>query len=159
MQYFCTSVCVSKVDWRHPKTRKEVSSMLLSNYFFCPVSLCTREFLCIFKSEFSVFPQPCGAPAIKLHCPSKLNAFRTHLPGAGPLGWQACVGLRTLIPVGESLQYNYFPVCGSPGAYRIDYIMSQLLLLVSLWFLFDVCRCGRSFLVGSSLFHWWFFCR
>ena len=55
------------------------------------------------------------------------------------------VGLRTLIPGGEALQYNYFLICGSPGAYRIDYIMSQPLLLVSLWSLFYVCRCGRSF--------------
>ena len=42
------------------------------------------------------------------------------------------MGLRTLIPVGEPLQYNYFPVCESPpppaGNMGFDYIVKASLL-------------------------------
>lgn len=32
-----------------------------------------------------------------------------------PWAGEPDVGLRTLTPVGEPLQYNYCPVCGSPN--------------------------------------------
>ena len=61
-------------------------------------------------------------------------------------------GLRTLTPVGEPLQYNYFPVCGSPtGSMGFDYITKAPLLLSHCVFFF-VFGCRVSFLVGSSLF-------
>lgn len=58
----------------------------------------------------------------------------------------------SLIPVGESLQYNYSPVCRSPtwGGMGFDYIMSFPLLPFSLWFFLCVFSCRRSFPIGSS---------
>ena len=35
------------------------------------------------------------------------------------------MGLRTLTLVGKPLQYNYFPVCGSPTQWVWDLIMSK----------------------------------
>ena len=42
-------------------------------------------------------------------------------PVLDPWAEEHDVRIRTLTPVGEPLQYNYFPVCGSPtpGGYGI----------------------------------------
>ena len=49
------------------------------------------------------------------------------------------VGLRTLTPVEEPLQYNYSPVCGLPTPGGWDLIISPVYptrpTLISLWFL------------------------
>ena len=42
-----------------------------------------------------------------------------------PQARQPDVGLRTLSPVGEPLQYNYFPVCGSPTQWVWDLSILQ----------------------------------
>ena len=55
------------------------------------------------------------------------------------------LGFITLTPIEESLQYNYFPLCG------FDYIVSPPLLPISLWFFLSIFIWRRSFLVGSSL--------
>ena len=68
-----------------------------------------------------------------------------HTPGLGSLTW----GLRALTPVGQPLQYNYSPICGSPTQQVWDLITSQ------------VCPSSPScrgsifmFLVVEDLF-WW----
>ena len=64
------------------------------------------------------------------------------------------VGLRTLIPVGQLLKYNYSTVCGSPLGRCGDLIISQVhpsyCLIVISFLSLDV---EYLFLVGSSLFH------
>ena len=47
------------------------------------------------------------------------RVFQVLEPQAG----EPNVGLGTLTPVGESLQYNYSPVCGSPTAGVWDLIL------------------------------------
>ena len=59
------------------------------------------------------------------------------------------MGLRTLIPVGEPLRYNYFPVCGSPTQRVWDLIISWKCPSYHLLLVFG---CRISLLVGLSLF-------
>ena len=61
-----------------------------------------------------------------------------------------------LTPVGEPLQYNYFPVCGLPSwrVWNLSYIM-KVPLLPSCCGFFFVFGCEVSFLVGSSPFCQW----
>ena len=42
------------------------------------------------------------------------DALGLFLPVLDPQAWGFDVGLRTLTPVGESLEYSYFLVCGLP---------------------------------------------
>ena len=75
--------------------------------------------------------------SLKLCWPSEVNALGALLSRARPLSWGAWCG----IPVGESLSYNYSPVCGSlPRVYGIwVYCESALLFLpISLRFLPDI---------------------
>ena len=45
----------------------------------------------------------------------------------GPWAGEPDVGLRPLTPVGEPLQYNYSPICGSPHLGRVsDSIVSRV---------------------------------
>ena len=78
-----------------------------------PVKLLLRLYAPV-KSEVSVSLSPVGLPKFKPRWPSKSNAVQVCLPGAGPRAGEPDVGLRTLTPVGETLQYNYSSVCGSP---------------------------------------------
>ena len=73
---------------------------------------------------------------------------------------------RELTPLGEPLQCNYSPVCGSPTlGYGTWLYCKSAPPTISLWFLLDVFSYRRPFLVGSYLFHqllfsrWlWFWC-
>ena len=64
---------------------------------------------------------------MKPHWPLKPNALGAHLPGARPPGCgEPDMGLRTLTPVGEPLQYNYSSVCGLPSWGLWDFIISRV---------------------------------
>ena len=121
-----------------------------------------HEALCVpFESKVSISPSPVGLLQLS---PIGLQSqmlwglvFLVPDPQAG----EPDMELRTLIPVGEPLQSNYSPVCGLPTlrvGMGFDYSTSLRLLPISLWFLLYVFSC-RSFLVGSNLFHRWWFCR
>ena len=64
------------------------------------------------------------------------------------------MGFTTLTPVGEPLEYNYFPVYGSSTWWIWD--LTEVLLLLSSCGIF-VFGCKISFLVGSNLFCQWLF--
>ena len=77
-------------------------------------------------------------------------------PVLDPRAGEPDVALNTLTPVGETLQYNYSPVCWSPSwGMKFGYIANPCLRPISLWFLLYVFKCRRSYLVGSSHFHRW----
>ena len=104
--------------------------------------------VCTFKSF--CFPQSCGAPAIKPHWLSQTNVLGGLIsPMLDPWAGEPNVGLRTLTPVGEPLQYNYSAVWGSPIWGRPPACLS----VVS-----SLCFSCRSFLVCGSLLHWWLSC-
>ena len=90
---------------------------------FSPGSWCTQEFMCTLQECSFCFPKSCGVPAIKPHWPPKPNAVGAPLPDVRPQTREPDVGLRTLTLVGEPLQYNYFPVCGSPTWWLWDLIV------------------------------------
>ena len=108
------------------------------------------EILC----EVSVFPSPAGLPKWS---PAGLQSQM--LKGLIFLEqdlwvWGPEIGLRTLTPVGDTLQYNYFPVFGLPtwGVWHF-YMASLPLLSIWLWFFVHIFICRRAFWVCSSLFH------
>ena len=74
-----------------------------------------HESLCaLFKNEISVSPSPMEllhTSPTGLQCQMFCVLF---LPVPDPQAWGPDVGLRTLTPIGESLWYSYFPVCGFP---------------------------------------------
>ena len=78
----------------------------------CPGS--QSESLCEPSKSRICFPQSCGASALKpcLFQSQVLLGFLLPVPDlqAG----EPDMGLRTLTPVGDSQQYNYFTVCRSP---------------------------------------------
>ena len=62
------------------------------------------------------------------------------------------MGIRTLTPMGEPLQYNYFPICGShTWQMGVDYIANVALLPSHCGFLF-IFGFKVSFGIGSSFF-------
>ena len=90
---------------RFSKTKKLLSMIFtLSQYAW--------DFMCAILEWNLFFLQSCGAPATKPHCYSKPNALGAHVTGVRPQTVKLYVEPRTLIPVGETLQYNYSPVCG-----------------------------------------------
>ena len=64
----------------------------------------------LIMSEVSISPQYYGAPEMKPHWLSNSNALGAHLPGAQ--AGESKLGVRTLTPGGEHLQYRYSPVYG-----------------------------------------------
>lgn len=107
------------------------------------------------------FPKFCGIPETMPYWPSKLDAL-----GLIFLVLESCVqepevGLRTLAPAGEPLQYDYSPVWGFPhsGCMGSNDIVILPLLPISLSFPPYVFNCRRSILVCSCLFHWCLLCR
>ena len=93
-----------------------------------------HEILCAaFKNEVFIFLQSQGTPAVKLYWPSQPRA----LDGSPTYCQNLDMGSEHLTPLGETLQYSYFPVCGLPtrNIMGFDYITTLLLLPVSLWFL------------------------
>ena len=100
------------------------------------------------------FPQPSGTPESKPHCHSIPDALGAHLPGAGLLSWRAWIGVWTSHSFGSvsAVVTILLFVKLLLGGIGLDYIMTQSLLPLSIWFLLCICGCRRSFPVGSSLF-------
>lgn len=62
------------------------------------------------------------------------------------------VGPRTLTPVGDPLQYNYFPVLGLPTWEVWHFYISSLpLLSILLWFFVHIFICRRAFFMDFLL--------
>ena len=93
-----------------------------------------KPFMCSLRVE-SVFPQSCGASALKPHWPQNQMLWGLLLLMPDPQVEEPDMGLRTLTPVGEPLQYNYFPVCKLPTQWVWDLIKSWKCPSVLLWFL------------------------
>lgn len=102
-----------------------------------------------FKVEVSISPNPVGfSKLVPLAFKSKCSG--SYFPSTGA----QCGAQNSLI--GEPLQIIILQFVGClPRDRGFDYISSPLLLPVSLWFLFCVFSCRRSFLVGSNLFQRW----
>lgn len=77
------------------------------------VSWCAQELVCTLQGWSFCFPPFYGAPAIKPCRPQSQVLWSLILQKPDPKAGDPDMGLRTLSPVGELLQYNYFPVCGS----------------------------------------------
>ena len=108
------------------------------------------------------FFQSCGAPAIKLHLPSKPNTLGAPLSSAVPTCWGAWCGNQNSHSCerNSTIFYNS-PMCGFPTQGVWDLIIWQVhpSYPILLWLVLYVFSCRRFFLVGSCLFHWWLFCR
>ena len=70
--------------------------------------------MCTFQGWGLHLPQQHGSPVHKAHWPFMPNVPGLLFPMPDPQTWGPDVGLRTFIPVGEPLQYSYFPVCKLP---------------------------------------------
>ena len=84
---------------------------------FCGVAALgpnTRKTLYVLSKSRVCFPQSCGAPALEPHWPQSQMLWELLLLMPDPQVEEPDLGLRTLTPVGEPLQYNYFPVCQLP---------------------------------------------
>ena len=79
----------------------------------CPGPQCTSQLVCTLLEWSLCFPHSCGAHKIKPHESSKPNALGLPLTEARPQARDPDEGLRILTPMGETLQYSYFWVCGS----------------------------------------------
>lgn len=80
-----------------------------------------HEILCVsFKSEVSISSSPFGTPVVKFKtkCSEGLS-FQCQNPGL----WSLMLG-SGFTPMGEPLQYNYFPVLGCPPRGIWDLIIS-----------------------------------
>ena len=78
----------------------------------CPGSQCMWNLMCALQQWSLCLTQSCGVPALK---PTGLQSqmfWRLLLPMPRPQAGEPDLGLKTLTPMGESLWYNYFPVCG-----------------------------------------------
>lgn len=120
------------------KTHRCLFQLLWSHCFVLGSS--AHETLCAPSRDWS-FLQSFGAPALMPPWSSKPKALGAPPPDAGPQVGESDVRLRTLIPVGEPLWYNCFPVCGLPTWGRWD-------LMISLGYSYI------SFIVVSSLSLW-----
>ena len=119
------------------------------------------EILCVQFETESLFPKVLWDSWNYALRPSKLDAL-----GLIFLVLESCVqepevGLRTLAPAGEPLQYDYSPVWGFPhsGCMGSNDIVILPLLPISLSFPPYVFIYRRSILVFSHLFHWLFLCK
>lgn len=124
----------SKVDLQVGLARMFTESL------FCPGSQCTWNLVCALPRIESLFHQSYGATALKPYCLQSQILWGLLFPVTDPQTVEPDVGLRTLAPVGEPLQYNYFPGCES-STWRVwDLIISWkhhspilLWLLLCLW--------------------------
>lgn len=89
-----------------------------------------------FKCEFC-FPQPSGTPESKPHYHSIPDALGAHLPGAGLLSWRAWIGVWTSHSFGSASAVVTILLFVKLllGGIGLDYIMTQSLLPLSIWFL------------------------
>ena len=74
-----------------------------------------HESLCVpFKNGVSISPGPVELLHTSPTDPQHQMLWGLLLPMPDSQAWGPDVGLKTLTPVGESLYYSYFPVCGLP---------------------------------------------
>ena len=113
------------------------------------------DILCApFKSKISIFPSPLGFLKVSSTLLQSQILWELIFPLQEPQAGEPNMRLRPLTPLEEPLQCNYSPICRLPAqGYGIDYIVSLLLLPISLWFPFYTFSCRRSLFVGLSLFH------
>ena len=170
-------------------------------------------FCVCFINEVSISLSLMALPKLSLSGFQNQMLWELIFPVQESLATDPNLELRTFIAVGDPLQYNYSPVCGSfpggisgkepacqwdlssipkegypfqysylenlmnRGAWRaakswtwlkqlgrggvmgLEYVRSLTLLPISLWFLLHVFCCRDIFLIGSTLFHQWLFCR
>ena len=83
---------------------------ILWSHCYFPGSQCTWELMWTLQCQSFYFSQSHRILAINPHWPSKPDALGAPSLAIRPSGWEPDVGLRTLTPVRESLEYNYFPV-------------------------------------------------
>ena len=151
LQWATASPCL---PGRPSKTHREVWPQLLWSDCFA-LGPSAHENLCaLSKSGVSVFPslvelQHSSPTGLQNQCSGGSSQCQT--PQAG----EPDMGLRTLIPVGDPLQYDYFPVCGLPTWQVWNWIRSWQhpsyhLVVASSLSLGVECL----FLVDSSLFCW-----
>ena len=84
------------------------------SYKVTAISLSAHETLCTAPKSF-YFSQSCGVPATQPHCP--IGDSQAGKPDKG---------FRILTPMGESLWYNYFLVCGLATQWVSDLIISRM---------------------------------
>ena len=113
-----TSICIPKVsptylgDCPRAADRSGPGSYQITAFALGPGAC---EVLCVpFKSEVSIYPSPLGLPKLGPAGLQSQMLWGLVLLMQDPWVAEPYVGLRILTPVGEPLQCNYTPVCGSP---------------------------------------------
>ena len=124
----CPSLTISHIHPYFPRRSSKNCSQVWPRFLWRPCSALgssARESLCApFKNGVSVSPSPVELLSIiptGLKCQLLQGLF---LPVRDPQAWGFDMGPRTLTPVGESLWYSYFPVCG-------DFHLGGMGLLIS----------------------------
>ena len=103
----------------------------------CAGSQCMWNPVCALQG-WNLFPSPVALLHSSLAGLQSQVLWGLPLPMPDPQSGEPDVRLRALTPVGELLQYNYFPVCGSPTWW--------------VWDLFILWKCcSYHFVVASSL--------
>ena len=154
-----TSVLVLTVSYSQPPSPQETLqdppvSLAQSSMesLLCPGPQCTWNPVCALQEWSLCFPQSCGAPALKPTGLQSQMLWGFLFPMPDPQAGDPVLGLRTLTPVGEPLQYNYFLFVSPPlGSYGFDYT-TNVPLVPSHCDFFFVFVCKISFSVGSILF-------
>ena len=75
---------------------------------------CVCLWLCMCPPRVEFLPQSYGSLVIKPSCLQSQMLCGHFLPMLDPWTREPDAGLTTVTPVGESLKYNHFPVCGLP---------------------------------------------
>ena len=139
----CLSRRLSKIiKWMWPK--------LLSNDCFRAVSWRIWNFMCTLWEQSLSSSTVCKQASLAF----KARCSGAHLPSAGPLGWGAQCGAWTLHSLGRTsgTVIILLFVGHRLGGVGLHYIVSLLLLLISLWFLLYTLSCEKS----SLLVFGWF---
>ena len=129
-----TSVCVPRVSHSHLPPLQETFQDQQAGLAQAPIKLlllpwvlvCMRFCVCPLRAKSLFPPVPWGSlhlssTGLQSQCSGGSFPW-CRSPGLGSLA----VGLRTLTPGGEPLQYNYSPVCGSPTPGVWDLITSRV---------------------------------
>lgn len=77
---------------------------------------CVRlyDLVCALQERNFCFPQSYGSLVIKPSCLQSQMFWGHFLPMLDPWAREPDARLKTVTPVGESLKYNHFPICGLP---------------------------------------------
>ena len=105
--------------------------------------------MCALKEWSFYFPESSGTPEIEPCWNSKPKILGIHLPIVGPLGWGARYEAQiphSLGRISSVVIIIPFVSCPHEGM-GLDYIMTLLILPVSLWFLLYIFSCRRYFLI------------